>query len=101
MVVLLSLGEAVWSPRVYDYTMSIAPEGREATFAALAAAPLFAAKVPVGLMSGYLIAKYMPEDGHQDGQMLWLIIGLTTLTSPVLITLCERCIREPGKGGTP
>lgn len=27
-VVFLSLGEAVWSPRVYDYTMSIAPEVR-------------------------------------------------------------------------
>ena len=25
-VVLLSLGEALWSPRMYDYTMSIAPE---------------------------------------------------------------------------
>jgi hypothetical protein len=27
-VVFLSLGEAIWSPRVYDYTMSIAPEVR-------------------------------------------------------------------------
>ena len=27
-VVTLSLGEAVWSPRLYDYTMSIAPEVR-------------------------------------------------------------------------
>jgi hypothetical protein len=26
MVVLISLGEAVWSPRLYDYVMSIAPE---------------------------------------------------------------------------
>lgn len=25
-VVVLSLGEAIWSPRTYDYTMSIAPE---------------------------------------------------------------------------
>ena len=27
-VVFLSIGEAIWSPRVYDYTMSIAPEVR-------------------------------------------------------------------------
>lgn len=26
MVAVLSLGEAIWSPRTYDYTMSIAPE---------------------------------------------------------------------------
>lgn len=49
-VVLLSIGEAFWSPRIYSYTMSIAPEGREASFSALASAPLFAAKVPVGLL---------------------------------------------------
>jgi hypothetical protein len=28
-VIFLSLGEAIWSPRVYDYTMSIAPEVRK------------------------------------------------------------------------
>ena len=43
MVVLLSLGEALWSPRTYDYSMSVAPVGQEAIFTALAAAPLFAA----------------------------------------------------------
>lgn len=98
-MVLLSIGEAIWSPRLYDYTMSIAPEGREATFSALAALPLFAAKIPVGLLSGYLISKYLPEnsDKKPDGQSLWLVIGLMTLLSPILITICEPCIREPDK----
>lgn len=94
-VVFLSLGEAIWSPRVYDYTMSVSPKGREASFAALAAAPLFLAKVPVGLLSGYLVSKYIPEEGPGRPQMLWLIIGLLTLSSPVLINLFEKCIREP------
>jgi peptidoglycan/LPS O-acetylase OafA/YrhL len=61
----------------------------------MSAAPIFAAKVPVGLMSGYLVARYLPEHGHQDGRTLWLIIALTTLTSPIGITLFERWIREP------
>ena len=52
-------------------------------------------QVPVGLMSGWLVATYLPEHGHQDGQKMWLIIGLLTLSSPVGITLFERCIREP------
>jgi hypothetical protein len=79
-MVTLSLGEAIWSPRLYDYTMSIAPEGREASFSALAALPLFAAKIPVGMMSGYLLHTYLPEnDPHPDGRRLWLIIALLTL----------------------
>lgn len=95
MVVLLSLGEAIWSPRTYDYTYSIAPNGQEASFAALAAAPLFAAKIPVGLLSGYLLNTYCPEGGPNRGQVMWLIIGLVTLTSPILVTLLEKVIREP------
>lgn len=96
MVIVLSLGEAVWSPRTYDYTMSIAPEGKEASFAALATAPLFLATVPVGLMSGFLVSTFLPEDGGpQQPRMLWLVVGLTTMISPVLITLLERWIREP------
>ena len=56
------------------------PQGREASFSALAAAPLFAAKVPVGLLSGYLVHKYLPEDGsRKDGRTMWLIIGLLTM----------------------
>lgn len=95
-MVMLSLGEAFWSPRLYDYTMSIAPEGKEASFSALASAPIFAAQVPVGLLSGYLVSTYLPQDGsRRDGKTLWLIICLLTLTSPVLITVCERWIREP------
>ena len=47
-VVCLSLGEAIWSPRWYDYSMSVAPEGREGIWTALASAPLFAAKLPTG-----------------------------------------------------
>jgi len=31
-VITLSIGEAIWSPRLYDYTMSVAQEGREGTY---------------------------------------------------------------------
>ena len=62
------------------YHCTFPSQGREASFSALAAAPLFAAKVPVGLLSGYLVHTYLPEDGsRQDGQTMWLIIGLLTL----------------------
>lgn len=47
-VLTLSLGEAVWSPRWYDYSMGVAPDGKEGMFTALASAPLFAAMLPTG-----------------------------------------------------
>ena len=48
----------------YDYTMDVAPEGREGLFGAIAAAPLFLAKLPTGLLSGFLLDRYCPQ---QDG----------------------------------
>jgi hypothetical protein len=36
--------------------------------------------VPVGLLSGYLVSTYLPEDGSKpDGQTLWLIVGVLTM----------------------
>jgi hypothetical protein len=50
-VTQLSIGEAIWSPRWYDYSMSVAPEGKEGVFTALASAPLFLASLPTGQSS--------------------------------------------------
>lgn len=91
-VFLLSIGESIWSPRLYDYTMSVSKEGREGTYMALSAAPLFLAKLPVGVMSGWLLEKYCPATGPRNSQMMWLIIGLTTLSSPIFMTVFWKYI---------
>ncbi len=90
-VITLSIGEAIWSPRLYDYTTSVAQEGREGTYMALSSAPLFLAKLPVGFLSGVLLQRYCPEyveEGEvRHSKTMWLIIGLTTIVSPIMITL--------------
>ena len=75
--------------------MAVAPDGREATFGALAAAPLFAAKIPVGLLGGYLLETFMPAEGPRQPKMLWLVILLATVSSPICLSLFERCVRQP------
>lgn len=42
---------------------------------------------------------YIPETGHRDPQTMWLIITVITVTSPLLITLLERYVREPEENG--
>eukprot|EP00281_Chroomonas_sp_CCMP1168_P015003 CAMPEP_0206214704 /NCGR_PEP_ID=MMETSP0047_2-20121206/1809_1 /ASSEMBLY_ACC=CAM_ASM_000192 /TAXON_ID=195065 /ORGANISM="Chroomonas mesostigmatica_cf, Strain CCMP1168" /LENGTH=457 /DNA_ID=CAMNT_0053636961 /DNA_START=223 /DNA_END=1593 /DNA_ORIENTATION=- len=103
-VVVLSLGEALWSPRFYDYTVSVAPRGKEGTFMALSSAPLFLSTLPVGALSGYLLEWYCPEKGPRDSKLMWGIIGMVTASSPLLITLFQGWVREPkhpGKGHDP
>lgn len=91
-MILLSIGEAIWSPRLNDYTVSVSEEGREGTYMALSSAPLFLAKLPVGILSGVLLQKFCPEsldDGEErHSRVMWLIVGLLTATSPILLTCC-------------
>merc|ERR1712113_787124 len=93
-VVVLSLGEALWSPRLNDYTMSIVKEGREGTFMAIANAPLFLVKLPTGIMSGYLLDLFCPEEGARRSKFMWAIIGVTTAVSPLLMTMFWPCISK-------
>jgi hypothetical protein len=113
-VVTLSVGEAVWSPRWYDLTMAMAPEGKEGIFTALSSAPLFVAQLPTGMLSGALLSRFCPAaaeaacepgaDAHADadanaapavcqGKAMWGVITIVTLASPLLITLFAPWIR--------
>jgi MFS family permease len=95
-VVTLSLGEAVYSPRVYEYTMLLSPLGREGLYTQLASAPMFVAKLFAGGMSGALLEAYCPADPPRDCQMLWLVIGCVTFAAPVLMVLLRNVIQPEG-----
>jgi len=75
-VLLLSLGEAFYSPRLYEYTVAIAPNGQEASYMAMSSLPFFLAKLAVGPLSDPLLAQFCPATGPRHSETLWLIIGL-------------------------
>jgi len=89
-VVLLSIGEAFYSPRVYEYAAAIAPEGREASYGALSYVPLFLAKLLVGPFLGVLLAKYCPEHGARHSATMWLILGMATAMAPMGLLAFRR-----------
>jgi len=100
-VSILSVGEAFWSPRFFDLTVSMAPEGREGTFAAMGSAPIFLAKLPVGVLSGWLLQEYCPKEGERESQMMWWIIFLITMPAPFLLTGFKSCLGTTGKEEDP
>jgi MFS family permease len=88
--VVLSIGEAIYSPRVYDYTASIAPKGKEASYMAYSKAPMFFAKVGAGPATGFLLVNLCPEEGARNTELMWIIVGITTVVSPVTLLLGRR-----------
>jgi hypothetical protein len=92
-IVVLSLGESVYSPRLYEYAAAIAPKGQEASYMSLSYLPFFLAKLLVGMFSGVLLARYCPETGSRNSPMLWLMIALTTTVAPIGLIVFRRFIK--------
>lgn len=61
-VIFFSIGEAIWSPRLYQYTAAIAPKGKEGSYMALSLLPYFVAKLIVGVLSGRMLQRWCPDD---------------------------------------
>jgi MFS family permease len=95
--VVLSLGEALYSPRLYDYTASIAPPGKEASYMAYSKAPMFFAKVAAGPASGLLLLNLCPESGPRNTELMWIIVGATTMVSPIALLLGKRWLDVEGR----
>jgi hypothetical protein len=92
-VVLLSIGEAFYSPRVYEYAASIAPKGQEASYSALSYVPFLLAKLLIGTFAGILLDNYCPPEGPRNSGVMWLAIGLTACVAPVGLIALRRFIR--------
>ena len=92
-VALLSVGEAFYSPRVYEYAAAIAPKGQEASYSALSYVPFLIGKLLVGTFSGMLLAKYCPENGVRHSGILWLAVALTATVAPVGLIVLRKYAR--------
>jgi MFS family permease len=94
---VFSIGEAFYSPRVYEYAASIAPPGQEASYGALAYIPFLFGKLLIGT-SGFLLAAFCPEHGECRPAMLWLIFAFAASAAPIGLLLFRRYIQVPEAG---
>jgi len=94
---VFSIGEAFYSPRVYEYAASIAPPGQEASYGALAYIPFLVGKLLIGT-SGWLLAAFCPEHGECHPGMLWLIFAIAASVAPVGLIIFRHYIRVPEAG---
>jgi predicted MFS family arabinose efflux permease len=113
-MVLVTIGEVVWSPKLYEYTAAIAPKGQEGTYLGLSLVPWFLAKTGVSAMSGHLLETWSPEKvtinsaavplqqamlDHQLGywqrpEAMWLILGAYALAGCILAAFLEKWLTQ-------
>lgn len=97
--IVFSVGEAFYSPRVYEYASSIAPKGQEASYASLSYVPLLIGKLITALLGFMGVMAWMcPKEGPGNPQLAWLMIGLMVLVAPVGLLVFRRFIRMKEHG---
>jgi hypothetical protein len=96
-IAIFSVGEAFYSPRVYEYAAAIAPKGQEASYGALSYIPFLLGKLLVG-SGGWLLAAFCPEHGPRHSGTMWLIFALAASVAPIGLLVLRRYIRVPEAG---
>jgi hypothetical protein len=96
-LIVFSVGEAFYSPRVYEYAAAIAPKGQEASYGSLAYLPFLVGKLLVGT-GGWLLAAFVPEHGPHHPATMWLIFALAASVAPIGLIALRGYIRVPEAG---
>ena len=121
-MVIVTVGEVLWSPKLNEYTAAIAPKGQEGTYLGLSLIPWFLAKTLVSAFSGHMLTHWSPETVSVNGTAvplqqalihnqvpywhspaaMWLILGLYAMVGCILavflrnwLTQGARWKREP------
>jgi hypothetical protein len=94
---VFSIGEAFYSPRVYEYAAAIAPKGQEASYGALAYLPFLIGKLLIGT-AGWILAAFVPEQGLRRPDLMWLIFALAASVAPIGLLVFRNYIRVPEAG---
>jgi MFS family permease len=94
MLVVLSFGEILWSPKLNEYCAAIAPKGMEGTYLGMSMLPWFVAKTTVGLLSGHMLLRWCPEgvgeriaSGElsfwESPEAMWFVLFLWAIAGPL------------------
>lgn len=89
-LIILSIGEIIWSPKLQEYTAAVAPAGQEGSYLGMSLLPYFLAKTLISLLSGHMLLRFCPDGiGPQiiagtlsfwhSPEAMWLILGLFAL----------------------
>jgi POT family proton-dependent oligopeptide transporter len=93
MLIVLSIGEILWSPKLSEYCAAIAPKGMEGSYLGMSMLPWFVAKTTVGLLSGHMLLEWCPEgigERIASGELsfwetpeaMWFVLFLWAIAGP-------------------
>jgi hypothetical protein len=98
-IIVFTVGEAIWSPRLMQFSAEIAPRGKEGAYIALAMLPYFLGKMGAAVMSEQLTTRFFNADMlvYPDHDMAWLAIGSMAMVSPIGMLVFRNIFNQSEK----
>lgn len=96
-IIVFTIGEAIWSPRLMQFSAEIAPIGKEGAYIALAMLPYFLGKMGATVVSEQLTTNYFNASQviYPDHTMSWFWIGSMAMLSPLgLLIFAKTFLRR-------
>lgn len=96
-LILMTIGEAMWSARFLQWVAEIAPKGMTGIYMGIGQFPWFLTKVVTSLYSGWFLMQYCPA-GVSPDQMhtgtMWFIYGVIAMISPLGLLLARGWMKK-------
>jgi POT family proton-dependent oligopeptide transporter len=92
-LIIMTIGEAMWSPRFLQWVAEIAPKNMTGIYMGIGQFPWFLTKVITSLYSGWFLMHFCPEGvppQQLHTQTMWFIYGLIAILTPVGLWLARR-----------
>jgi POT family proton-dependent oligopeptide transporter len=90
-MMVFALGEAIQSPRFYEYVANLAPPDQVGTYMGFAFLPIAIGTFIAGWSSGYLVKHYV-EGGNPSAPHMWYVVGAYGVVSTILMIAYDRFV---------
>lgn len=91
-IMVFTVGEAIWSPRLMQFSAEIAPKGKEGAYIALAMLPYFLGKIAATVMADILTGQYFSSEmvEYPNHELSWLWVAGMCLLSPLGMVIWRK-----------
>ncbi|UCF04976.1 MAG: MFS transporter [bacterium] len=93
-ICVFAVGEMTFAPRFLDYVSSMAPKGKVGLYLGYAYVRSFIANIIGGPLSGFLVARYVPEVGRRNPSKMWLTFAAIGVVALVALFIYNRFVGE-------
>jgi len=85
-LIIMTIGEAMWSPRFLQWVAEIAPKEMTGIYMGIGQFPWFLTKIITSLYSGWFLMNYCPAGvppSEMHTEMMWFVYGVIAVLTPI------------------